>query len=301
MEKLKVRRLGYALGAEVTGLDAARPLDPPTLEALRGALLDHVVLCLPGQNLEGQSMRTFCAQFGELDDGGGFNSHPDYTHVMIIANRPAMVDGKPTVGYVRGELWHSDFSFDVCPTPISFLCAKELPEVGGDTMFANMYMAYETLSPTMRELLDGLSAVHDIAMGPGYAARSPEQRVKMSRDNPPVVHPVVRVHPETGRKALYGVGDRVRSFVGMTDEESRPLIDFLNAHATRYELSYRHRWTVGDLVIWDNRCAMHMALPDYEYKTELRRMLRCSTLGPKTGHLYSEADAQPASLASAAV
>jgi taurine dioxygenase len=104
------------------------------------------------------------------------------------------------------------------------------------------------------------------------------------RINPPVVHPLVRINPDSGRKALY-VGDRIRHFVGMSEEESRPLVDFLNAHATRYEFTYRHRWTAGDLVIWDNRGAMHQALKDYDLNQD-RHMFRCSLLAPKAGYVY---------------
>jgi taurine dioxygenase len=154
-----------------------------------------------------------------------------------------------------------------------------------------MYMAYEALSPAFKRMIEGLSGVHDYTLGAGYARSSPEKRAEMSQRNPPVVHPVVRVHPETGRKALC-IGARVRSFAGMTEEEAKPLLRFLNSYATSYEFLYRHCWAVNDLVMWDNRCSMHFAVQDYD-GAQLRHMLRSSLVGPKSGSLYSsDADSE---------
>ena len=160
----------------------------------------------------------------------------------------------------------------------SFLNAQVLPSVGGDTMFANMYMAYETLSPKFQELIAPLEAIHDISVGNQQPFRGGDRDyiAKSAAMNPPVPHPIVRVHPETGRKSLY-IGEKTRGIAGMTDEESRPLLDLLIRHATRYEFIYRHRWTIHDLVMWDNRCAIHYPVPDYD---ELRQMQRCSILEP---------------------
>ena len=156
-------------------------------------------------------------------------------------------------------------------------------------MFTNMYAAYGALSPKMQALLEGLDGVHDATLIKGFKRRSPETMAEQRRLNPPIAHPVVRVHPETGRKALY-VSERVRQFAGMTEEESRPLLDFLNAHVAQPEFVYRHRWSVGDLVMWDNRCTMHVALADYDVDSETRVMLRTTTLGDRSGYMYGDAE-----------
>ena len=199
-------------------------------------------------------------------------------------NKPATVEGRSYVARNAGS-WHSDLSFTNRPTSLTFLFAKELPSVGGDTMFANLIMAHDALSPALRELLGPLEAVHDFTLGSTYLRASAEEQAELRRLNPPVAHRIVRAHPETGRKSLF-LGDRMRTIVGMTEAESRPLIDFLNRHGARYEFLYRHRWTVGDLVVWDNRCTTHFAVGDHDPR-ELRSMLRCSLVGCETGRVES--------------
>jgi taurine dioxygenase len=161
---------------------------------------------------------------------------------------------------------------------------KDMPDVGGDTQFVNLYMAYEALSPAFQRMLESLSGVHEWARGPKV---DPGKQLY-----PPVVHPMVRVHPESGRKSLY-VADRIRHFVGMTEEESRPIVDFLMHHATRYEFMYRHRWGANDLVIWDNRCTLHYAVQDFDQE-QLRRNWRSSLVGPRAGEVYIEPDSRSA-------
>ena len=153
-------------------------------------------------------------------------------------------------------------------------------------MFASMYVAYDTLSPKLKSLVDPLIGVHDISLGRAYHRIQPDAQAEMMRLNPPIAHPIVQIHPETGRKALY-VGSRIRNFVGMTEEESQPLIRYLNEHATRYEFIYRHRWTLHDLLIWDNRCALHYAVGDFD-RGQLRQMQRCSLLGPQKGQFLTD-------------
>ena len=288
MGDFRVRRLGYALGAEVTGLDLDRPLDDATVAALRRALLENVVLCFPNQNLELAALKAFSSRFGELENNEkSINRHPDDAEALVIANKPVTVDGKHVAGYARADRWHSDHSFTIHPTTLTLLVAKELPEIGGDTMWANQYLAYEALSPAMRRMLEQLAALHDIRQGPAFSKVDPSKQRQLVSQSAPVAQPVVQVHPETGRKALY-VGSRLRKFVGLTEEESLPLIDFLNRHAVRYEFVYRHRWTVGDLVMWDNRCSMHFAVQDYDQRFT-RRLLRCSLVGARSGEYYDEA------------
>jgi taurine dioxygenase len=142
-----------------------------------------------------------------------------------------------------------------------------------------MYTAYETLSPKMRAFLDDLEAVHDVSLI--NTKRAPEFVAEFKRLNPPVVHPAVRIHPETGRKALY-VNDRVRTFVGLSEAESKPIIKFLCEHSVAPKFTYRHRWTVGDLVMWDNRCLTHLAVGDFD-PSEIRHMIRTSCIGEYVG------------------
>ena len=288
MSKLNVKRIAYALGAAVTGVDLRERLDDATVAEIRQAWLDHQLLCFPGQNLTPPQFKEFCGRFGELDDNrrSPHNRHPEDGDVMVLSNKPVEVAGKQAGGYAIADKWHSDLSFTNNPSTATFLLSKGLPEIGGNTMFNNMYMAYETLSPGMQKLICNLEAVHDARLGPTYLRAGPELRASIHELNPPVVHPVVREHPETHRKALYA-GDRVSKFVGMTEEETRPILDFLNTHAIRYEFVYRHVWSLHDLVMWDNRCTMHFAVQDYD-RTAARWMLRCSLLGPESGRLYSE-------------
>jgi taurine dioxygenase len=291
LSSLRISRLGYALGARIEGVDLSQRLDEVTIAEIRKAWLDHVVLCFPGQALEPQELIAFCGQFGELNDNRhSVTRHPDFSHVMLLRNHPEQAT-TTSRRFVTGPEWHSDLSFTDHPASATFLLAKQLPDVGGDTMFANMYLAYESLSSEMKRLIEPLSAVHDITLSVNYEGQSPEEKAAKRRVSPPVVHPVVRVHPETARKALY-VGRRVRNFVGMTDEESQPLLDFLNRHATSYEFVYRHRWSVNDILMWDNRASMHYAVQDYD---QLRLMLRCALLTPQSGYIESTPPS-PASL-----
>jgi taurine dioxygenase len=175
-------------------------------------------------------------------------------------------------------------SFTTMPSLGSLLKSYAVPEVGGDTLFANMYLAYETLSDGMKKLIAGLHGIHlsgtrKIANDDSGVVRAEEQK----RINPPVAQPVVRVHPETGRKALY-IGEKVKRFEGMTEDESKPLIDYLVGHATRAEFLYRHQWRANDIIAWDNRCVMHQALGDFD-ETQLRHMERTTVLGTPSGYV----------------
>ncbi len=207
--------------------------------------------------------------------------HPE---ILLVTNR--MRNGKASETRNTGRNWHSDLSYTNHPARGSLLWCEERPDVGGDTMFTNMYFAYETLSDKLKGFLDSLYAVHDVSMTKGLDKRDPEKVAELKRLNPPIAHPVVRTHPETGRKALY-VSERVRTFVGMTEDESRPILKFLCEHATQPEFVYRHQWRVHDLLMWDNRCTMHVALADFD-QTKTRHMQRTSLLGEPSGFIYSE-------------
>jgi len=201
----------------------------------------------------------------------------------VVTNEPKP-DGSPSDTKYTGRQWHSDMSFTTAPSLGSLLKSYAVPEVGGDTLFANMYLAYDALSAGMKQLLADLHGIHQsgtrkLANDNTGVTRAVEQK----RLNPPVAQPVVRVHPETGRKALY-IGEKVSRFDGMTDEESQPLIDYLVRHATRPEFVYRHPWRKNDIVVWDNRCTMHQALGDFD-ETQLRHMERTTVLGTPSGYV----------------
>ena len=278
MSTITVTPLGFAAGAQVTGVDLAKPLSELQQRQINKAWLEHIVLVFPGQELTPAQQIGFTGSFGTLDQHGSqapTTLHPEHREILVLSNK--VVNGKKSGTYNSGRNWHTDLSYTTRPAKGAVLHCKEKPPVGGDTMWANLYLALETLSPTIRKLVDGLEAVHDVTLVQGIELRSPEVVAEMKKRNPPVIHPVVRTHPETGRKSLL-VNQRIRRFVGMSDEESQSLLAMLNAHATSPEFVYRHRWSLGDVVMWDNRCSCHVALGDFD-QTKPRVMFRCSLEG----------------------
>jgi taurine dioxygenase len=247
---------------------------------LRKTLLDYGILLFRGQRLTTPEHIALSRTFGDLDthDNAPQDRHPEYHEVLLITNKPKP-NGAPSDTKNTGRVWHSDHSFTLVPALGSLLRAVEIPEVGGDTMFTNMYLAYETLSDGMKKLIENLHGVHSTARKIDDA----ERLADMKRRNPPVAQPLVRVHPETGRKALY-VGEKVKSIVGFTAEESQPILDYLCRHATQPEFVYRHQWRRDDIVMWDNRCTMHIALADFDER-ELRHMERTTVLGTPSGYV----------------
>jgi taurine dioxygenase len=298
MAALQVTRAAYALGAQVTGIDLRDRLTDADIAGIRQAVLDNLVVCFPRQEVDQAALLRLGQAFGEIEPASKENVDPDAPTVTLLTNKS--VDGRAFSGYQSGQNWHSDHSYTTQPTLYSFLASKEIPPVGGDTMFANMYAAYETLSKKMQAIIDGLEGIHVRALPPSFRVATNADRVAnneqrdsvASAGRRPAAHRVARIHPETGRTALY-LGQRVRRFVGMTEEESRPLIEFLNMHAVRYEFTYRHRWSLGDVVMWDNRCTMHIAVADYDLQHDARSMLRCSVKGEPSGYEFSGNDDAP--------
>ena len=290
MPEPTITPLGYAMGAAVTGLDLRRPLDDLTRRRLYDAWLKHVVLVFPDQPLTPAEHIAFSANFGVLDDHE--SQAPEtllegHREILVVTNKHRL--GKASGTRNTGRNWHTDLSYTLRPAKGSLLLCQEKPPVGGDTMWANLTLAYETLSPKMQGILDGLEAVHDVTLVKGIAARDPAIVATMKQRNPAVVHPMVRVHPDTGKKSLLA-GERVSHILGFSEDESAALLAFLNAHATAPEFVYRHRWSVGDIVLWDNRCTCHVALPDFD-QTQPRLMLRCSLQGESVGRLAEPAPA----------
>jgi len=284
---LKLRRLSYALGAEVCDVNVAAPMGEAAFGEIYQAFLQYGVLLFRGQDITREQHIEFSRRFGELDrhDALPRDRHPKYPELLMVTNEPKP-DGSPSDTKYTGRQWHSDMSFTTAPSLGSLLRCFAVPDVGGDTLFANMYLAYDALSDGMKRLIAGLHGIHlsgtrRIANSESGIPRADEQR----RLNPPVAQPVVRVHPETGRKALY-IGEKVKRFDGMTEEESRPLIDYLVRHATRPEFVYRHQWRPNDILAWDNRCMMHQALGDFD-ETQLRHLERTTVLGTPSGYVVA--------------
>jgi len=273
------------LGARVTGIDLSKPLTESEFCTIHEAWIRHLVLVFPNQKLSPADMVSFSRKFGELDDFENQVVHRDseFKEVMTLTNK--LQNGQQSKTYNAGQNWHTDQSYSLRPAKATCVYCIEKPSVGGDTMFANMYLSYETLSSKMQEFLDGLDAIHDASLIEGLEKRGADVVAEFKHKNPPVVHPAIRTHPESGKKALY-INERVRQFVGLSESESRPLINFLCNHSISARFTYRHYWSVDDLVMWDNRCLIHLAVGDYDPK-EIRHMLRTSGKGDHFGHLAS--------------
>jgi taurine dioxygenase len=278
---LSVRAISRACGAEVGGIDLTRPLEPQAVQQLHKALGEHGILLFRNADLTPQQHIAFSRQFGPLETHvvGEFNL-PEHPEVFVVSN--VKEEGKLKGAVYAGQYWHSDLSYMNKPSLGSLLLCREMPEIGGDTMWANMVLAYDTLSDVMRKFLSTLKAIHDYSHAyDTYFAHlkerpplTPEQRAK----TPPVEQPVIRTHPVTGRKALYVNPGFTKGIVGMPKEESQPILEMLFAHSTRPEFIYRHKWKVNDLIFWDNRCTMHYALADYDFSVR-RHMHRTTIAG----------------------
>ena len=282
---MKITPLASALGAQVHGLDLSRRLENEQVAEIHEAWLRHQVLLFRGQQLTPQELIEFSARFAPLathDNYPGELRHPDHSELLVVKSRK--VRGERVV---FGQQWHSDLSYTTRPSLGSSLYCLKLPPVGGDTLFANMYLAWETLSPTLQQILEPLEAVHDLTNGGDYLKASRDRVEAALKRNPPVLQPVCRVHPETGRKALFVSEWMCPRFDGMSREESKGLLEYLFKHATRPEFSLRQKWRVGDLLMWDNRCTVHMALADYPADAE-RELLRTSMVGAPSGRLLDE-------------
>ena len=278
---LTVRPLSHALGAEIAGVDLAQPLSNAEFDQIHRTFLEKGILLFRDQEITRKQHIAFSRRFGELDNHDSLprDRHPDYPELLLVTNIPKE-NGQPSDSKYPGQQWHSDLSFTPVPSLGSLLRGITIPPVGGDTMFTNMYRAYDTLSDGMKKLLEGLHAIHTGSRK--IVDLSSDRATEQKKLNPPIAQPVVRVHPETGRKALY-IGDKVSCFVGMTEQESRPLIEYLVKHATQPQFVYRHQWRANDIVLWDNRCTMHIALGDYE-DGEIRHLERTTVKGTPSGY-----------------
>lgn len=279
---MQVTKLAGALGAQVDGCDLSQPLSTQQLQALRALWGEHLVLRFRRQDLSAAQLLAFSRQFGALERHDNYVADLRHeTHPELLRVKATNVKGEKIV---FGQQWHSDLSYTTMPSLGSCLYALRMPSSGGDTLFASMIAAYEALSPAMQRFVDPLHAVHDITNGRIYDGRSWEQHAQSRDRNPPVVQSMVRVHPPTGRKALFVSEWMCRRVVELAPAEGAALLRFLFEHCARPEFAFRQSWLPGDLLMWDNRATIHMALADYA-PGEPRELLRTSLVGEPLGRL----------------
>ena len=274
---IEINRVAGALGAEIAGVDLSTPLSNEVFSDIHQAFLDHQVIFFRDQTVTPEQQKEFGRRFGSL------NVHP---YVKGMADHPEVMEiiKEPEDKLNFGGGWHSDMSFQETPALGSVLYGLDIPAFGGDTLFASQYAAYDALSDAMKDLLDGLYAVHTAEREYSAKGFSAQKRESMDIDQaegdvPAYEHPVVRTHPETGRKALYVNGAFTMRFKGMSKRESRPLLNFLIDHCTQEQFTCRFRWQKGSIAFWDNRCVQHYALNDYQ--GQRRHMRRVTINGDK--------------------
>jgi taurine dioxygenase len=264
---IEVRPIAGALGAEVWGVDASGPLAPDVIAEIRRAWLDHLVIFLRDQRLTPQALVDFASDFGEPMEYPQLKGLPECPFVT-----PVIKLAHERVNF--GGVWHSDTTYLDRPPMASMLYAVETPPHGGDTLFANQYLAYETLSEGLRTTLDTLTGMNTSTKA--EVSKTREDRMRESGATLKVLvgeHPVVRTHPKTQRKALYVNVAHTSHFRGWTEAESAPLLDYLFAHQVRPELTCRFQWKPGSLALWDNRCAQHNPVNDYHgFKRVMHRV-----------------------------
>ena len=263
-------------GAEVLGIDLSQPIDPALRARLNRAFVEHSVLVFRDQHLAPQQLLDAVRLFGEvLPQHNTKFALPDCPEIHYISNQDFHPDGKR---YIPGEGYHTDHSNAAEPPKATVLHAVKLPDRGGDTQFVNMHRAHVDLPDALRRRIDGLRAVHV------YQSRHSERKLMAlsdaNRQRVPdaVMHPLVRTHPESGRKAIYLNPIRIEGIVGMEERDALALLDELLTHATQPQYEYRHQWREGDMVMWDNRCLLHKANGDYDM-TQVRYLYRVMLKG----------------------
>ena len=272
-----IKPISGAVGAEIHGVDLKDNIPEEQFSEIKSAFGEYGVIFFRDQNLTPDQEITFARRWGKININRFFTNVDDYPEIAMVLKEP---DQKKNIG---GN-WHTDHSYDTEPALGSILFAHEVPKSGGDTVFASMYSAYETLSDGLKETLEGMFARHSSrhVFGPSRAEREDDTvgRIKNAEAaKQDAVHPVVITHPETGRKALYVNPGFTLGFEGWTDAESQPLLEYLYAHATRPEFTCRFDWKPGSIAFWDNRATWHFAINDYH--GEKRLMHRITIEGSK--------------------
>lgn len=289
---LTVKRVAGHIGAEIVGIDLAHPLDPSTVAEIRQALLTHKVVFFRGQLLDHGGQIAFARQFGDLTHAHPHEDAPPEDHPQILTIDPRKYEARYGSGYRDRQRkrrysynsgWHTDVTAAVNPPAASILRAETVPEFGGDTQWTNLVAAYEGLSAPLRAFVDGLRAEHRFLAG--YQAAGEEEDgklVKRINDNLLVsVHPVVRVHPETGERALFVNPGFTDHIVGLSAPESRRVLDLLYEQITRPEYTVRFRWQPGSIAFWDNRATAHLAPLDLDHLDVQRTLHRVTLIGDR--------------------
>jgi len=281
-----VDRLTTVIGGEVRGVDLSEELDPDTVAALRQALLDHLVLFFRDQDMTTDDHIRLARYFGEIDLPLFRTTSSPRPEVIVLDQVAPKGQG--------ADSWHADNTYMESPPMGSILRAVVLPPIGGDTCFASMYAAYEALSPSMQALLDGLGAVHSLEQMVERTKHVANATLRDSLDQwPPVVHPVVRVHPETGRKLLNVNANWTVSIDGFSKDESDALLRFLLGHVKNPEFQCRFHWSEGAVAFWDNRAVQHYAVADY---TSRRVMERITIAGDRPVGPFPAPTTEPSAL-----
>jgi taurine dioxygenase len=266
MSGLVIDRLTARTGAVIEGVDL-RKIDDDVGAQIEAALLEHLVLFFPGQSLEPFEQLGFARRLGGLDTAPFGPKHPDVPEMTVLDQQAPVGEG--------ADSWHSDNTFLAEPPKITMLQGVLLPDVGGDTCWSNMYTAYDALSEPMQQLLEGLTATHDLTKMLELAiarGNSDADLATMREAFPPQHHPVVRTHPETGRKALFVNGNFVSRIDQLANDESDHILGFLFDHVATPDFQCRFRWQPGTLTLWDNRCLQHYAVPDYASRRIMHRL-----------------------------
>jgi taurine dioxygenase len=253
-----VEPLSPSFAAAIIGLDLRRPLPDTARRAVYDAFVQYHVLAFRNQKLGKNEQIAFTEQFGTLERHIARNRGSDNPLVHMVTNLGP--DGKPS-GVVKSTMWHTDKSFRPEPSLATILHAVTMPPDGGDTCFANMYAAYEALSDADKAAIDGLRVIHSWELSQAKSGK--KATAEEIADAPPMSHPLVRIHPDTGRKCLF-MGEHASHIDGWPMERGRALLARLEAHATEERFIYRHRWHPGDLLMWDNRCLLHRADPNFD-------------------------------------
>jgi len=273
--RIKVEPISGALGAEITGVDM-RDLDDELVAELRQAWMDHLVIFFRDQDLTPQQHVEYGRAFGEVEIHPFTDNLEGQPEVIVLESSPEK--------FVAAESWHSDVTFRECPPMGSVLLGRVIPPYGGDTAWANMYLAYERLPDDLKEQIEGLNAIHSYAKVFGKQGRALRGTSDVALDSaeeqyPPQHHPIIRTHPETGKKSLFINRNFVTGIEGMTQDESRELRHRLYEQVNRLEITCRFRWQAGSVAQWDNRCTQHYAVPDYGGFR--RRMERVTMIGDR--------------------
>ena len=282
---VRVNPISEVMACEITGVDLSKPLDDSTFAEIEQAFHDHQVIAIRGQKISPENQVAFTRRFGDIEPHNTTEFViPDTPQVLVLSND--VRDGKPIGVIDAGDFWHSDSSHRKVPSKATILHSLRNPSEGGDTQFANMYLAYETLPAAVKLRIEGLQGIH-------AASKLKNKRVQVSKDRPgatdfyasrlgrpDVTHPIVMVHPATGRKALYISPRFTIGIAGMPEQEADELLDLLLDHQLKMDFQYHHQWHENDLVMWDNRCLLHKAGGGYQYP-DIRLLHKTVVAGDK--------------------